>query len=733
MVTEHRPRPSVEARKPPTKDCRGKNYQKEDLTDWDFSGACIQGANFTEATLKNANFTGAKAGVMKRWLVAQLIISFVLCFIANFLSSIFASVFTETLTSTDNLKDYTIFPSIVFSMAMGLVLWVITQKGFSAQAFRRVIIIVFGFGAVSVAGLGTLTGLVSLFLGMDSVKAIAMVGALAGALISPVAIAGACIVVIVIAVAITTICIGSGWSNAVGAIAGFLTAVITVLMAQTGIEIIGGGISLLVISFSIYVSWRVSQGDEKFNSLRNFGVILGALGGTSFRGADLTNASFFQATLKGSNFSHTSNQATKIIHADWLGAKKLDQARLGNSILANPKVLKLLTTGQGVNQDLSQLNLRGANLNQAKLNGAILKNTDFSHAILTQADLQNSNLTEAQLINSNLTGAFLTGATIESTNFDEAILQDVNCTFVFELEKPNENGDRERRPHNPNNLFKDGDFEAYHRKIRDKIQLLIRKGTSPEAIHAMFRSLEEEHGITRNDVTNVRFVENGALLDVEPIFKVEKSAVEATADGAIEQNIKAAEERGRLQGRVEATDKHNQDLNQALFNALNNKPSTIQVSSVSNNGDQTMTQPQNQSVSAGDSSVVNVGDMNLSGSTINLGAIKGNLTNSLAQLQYGSQTAAVDLADYLTQLQIAIEADTDLPDSDKAETLQKVDDLAKAGTTPEDTRRHGVAKSAIDFLKETVTAIPKATAFAEACHKLLPLISTALKGLGLPL
>jgi uncharacterized protein YjbI with pentapeptide repeats len=735
MVTEHRTGVSVESRKPPTQDYRGKNYRKANLTGKNFCGANIQGTDFTEAILKDANFTGAKAGVMKRWLMAQFIISFSLCFTANFSSSIFTSVFTEILTSTDSLKDYTIFPSIFISMAMGLVIWVISQQGFSSKAFRRVIIIIFGFGAASVAGLGTLAGLISLFLGMDSVKAIAMVGALAGALISPVAIAGACIVVIIIVVAITSICIVSGRSNAVGALAGLLAAGTTALMAQTGIEMIGGGVSLLVISSSAYVSFRVSQDDGKFSSLRNFGVILGSLGGTSFRGADLTNTNFFQATLKSSNFSDTSNKATKIIHTNWLEAQKLDQARPGNSILANLKVLRLLTTGEGVNQDFFNLNLRGANLNRAALNGANLKKADFSYALLTKADLQNANLTEAQLINSDLTGALLTGAIIESSNFDEATLKDIDCSFVFELEKSNKDGDQERRPHNPKKFFNPGYFETYYRKIRDKIQILIREDTPPEAIYAMFNALESEHGITRSDITNVHFSNESVLLNVEPTSRLEKAAVEETADRAIAKAIKAAEELGRLQGRAESTDKHNQDLKQALFKSLNTPKSSspIQVSSVNTIGEYSMTNPQNQVATTGDGNVFSMGDMNLSGSTINLGTIRGNLTNSLSQLQSNSQPTAVDLATHLSELKNAIETDTALPDSDKAETLQKVDDLAKAGTTPEDTRRHGAAKAAIDFLKGTITALPKATAFAEACHKLLPLISTALKGLGLPL
>jgi uncharacterized protein YjbI with pentapeptide repeats len=63
----------------------------------------------------------------------------------------------------------------------------------------------------------------------------------------------------------------------------------------------------------------------------------------------------------------------------WKDAKKLDRARVGNSILQNPQVRELLVTLNGAEQNYSSTNLRGANLAGAKLMGA-----NFTGAILSE-------------------------------------------------------------------------------------------------------------------------------------------------------------------------------------------------------------------------------------------------------------------------------------------------------------------------------------------------------------
>jgi hypothetical protein len=73
----------------------------------------------------------------------------------------------------------------------------------------------------------------------------------------------------------------------------------------------------------------------------------------------------------------------------------------------------------------------------------------------------------------------------------------------------------------------------------------------------------------------------------------------------------------------------------------------------------------------------------------------------------------------LTQLQAAIETDTNLTQEDKAEALEQVKALAEAGQNPQEGAMQKAAKTAMKILKGTVTGLPSAAALVEACNKLL--------------
>jgi uncharacterized protein YjbI with pentapeptide repeats len=176
-------------------------------------------------------------------------------------------------------------------------------------------------------------------------------------------------------------------------------------------------------SLSVYAAWRTLKGDRKFDTLLKFIVGFASIGGTSFRGADLTKANFTKAYLKSSDFRKQSTNLTRII---WNQAKELDRSRLGTSILANPEVRELLVTGKpNASKSYEGLNLRGANLD-----GAYLKEVNFKRAILSEASFRNANLelvnlTEAQAIGTDFTGAQMTGACLEGWNYDHTTKLDV--------------------------------------------------------------------------------------------------------------------------------------------------------------------------------------------------------------------------------------------------------------------------------------------------------------------
>ncbi|NJL84341.1 MAG: pentapeptide repeat-containing protein [Chloroflexaceae bacterium] len=200
---------------------------------------------------------------------------------------------------------------------------------------------------------------------------------------------------------------------------------------------------------SAYLGWRSLGGAEKDAWIRTFAIAYAAMGGTSFYNADFTGADFTGAILKS-----TDLRAKTLDRVSWHNAKKLDLARVGNAILAQPAVRQLLIEGNGHNKIYANADLNGANLNGATLSQANLKGANLDRATLQKANLEWANLSEVQALRADFTGACFTGACLESWNIDAStILDNVDCQYIFLLEQPNAQGSRERHPHDPDKIF----------------------------------------------------------------------------------------------------------------------------------------------------------------------------------------------------------------------------------------------------------------------------------------
>jgi hypothetical protein len=114
------------------------------------------------------------------------------------------------------------------------------------------------------------------------------------------------------------------------------------------------------------------------------------------------------------------------------------------------------------------------------------------------------------------------------------------------------------------------------------------------------------------------------------------------------------------------------------------------------------------------------------GSTLNIGEISGIVTNTINQLPASPQSDQPGIKELLTQLQTAIEAETDLSDDDKAEALEQVKTLAEVGKNPQESTMQKAGKTAMKILKGTIAGLPSAATLVEACSKLLPAIAHLL-------
>ncbi|MGK7882123.1 MAG: pentapeptide repeat-containing protein [Crocosphaera sp.] len=65
---------------------RGQSFRGQNFSGADFSGCDLRGTNFREAILQETNFTGAKAGLQKRWVIILVLISLLISTVSELLS-----------------------------------------------------------------------------------------------------------------------------------------------------------------------------------------------------------------------------------------------------------------------------------------------------------------------------------------------------------------------------------------------------------------------------------------------------------------------------------------------------------------------------------------------------------------------------------------------------------------------------------------------------------------------
>lgn len=91
------------------------------------------------------------------------------------------------------------------------------------------------------------------------------------------------------------------------------------------------GIVLTVMLVITYPDWNSLRRSKRVSLLRSLATTFATIGGTSFRGADLTDADFTEADLRGSDFRHAC-----LARTHWGGAKYLSWARSNETLGYRP-------------------------------------------------------------------------------------------------------------------------------------------------------------------------------------------------------------------------------------------------------------------------------------------------------------------------------------------------------------------------------------------------------------
>lgn len=720
---------------------KGKSFRGQDLSGRDFSYRDIRGADFTNAILNGANFSHTKAGQRGSWIAFIAIVGLTVSAIAGLISGYSGGLVGLLLFGDIQLDSLLArLAGIVLLAALATFVLLIVKQGLGKAVSYFVITLILLVATLVTRG---------------------TTGIAVASIIPTFALLSAIAATIIWSLALTTV-----WIVA-GRVVGILICIIAILCSLFGalegtapesssIEIafevsrvtslyIASTIITTIFILSIYVSWQVYSSNTKFSVLITIVNTLSSLGGTSFRRADLTDADFSNANLRGADF-----RLSGITRTCWFQARGFEQARTKGTYLENLQIRRLLVQKNAQDEDLSYCDLRRVNLKDANLQKTNFIGADLSEATLQNANLSGAKLAKSRLYQTNLSGSCLTGAVIQDWAIStDTKIDEVQCEFIYMKLPTEDDPDPWRKPDNRRETFKKGDFADFIAPIVKTLDLYRQQNVDPRQLANRLKSLDFYHygGIDPSAAAIAlnQLAEENPEAELEVVAlegrgseKVRLQAVVTDVVDSSKLNAKYFEKYHKISSLpysdiqallagVAEKDERIHNLEKLLENAL--QQPKFYVETYQNQGGFIMSQSKgNVNISGVQGNISGIAaageDQTMTG--VAIGAISGSVTNTINQLPASPNPDNPGIKELLAQLQAAIEAESELPDEDKAEALEQVKTLAEAGQKPEDNALQKAAKTSMKILKGTAASLPDAAKLAEACTKLLPAIATLL-------
>lgn len=679
-----------------TRNFSGKSFRSKTLVKEDFNRAKLQGTNFSRANLDNADFTDSEAGTLNYQRVFSVMGS---VFLAGFSGLLWgASSFLILLTFEAEL--YGKIPSSILLLSTILTLIFTFQKSLMyglivglCVLVPNIILSVFSINSSSGVDLGAY-----FFIGAGSIILMAL-----GLIVSVLAR----LILVSIGCSIIT--------------AYLIISCVEVLVALYAIET---DIFFVIGVFMIFgncMSQKSLTGMKHFYWLRKGAVNFAAIGGTSFRKANLTEANFSNAKLE-----HTDFRAANLTRTRWYQAEGLESARLDKTYLANLKIRQLVVSCKGQRENFDGLDLTGVNLQRANL-----QNASFIGANLNQSDLQYANLSGAilkqtQLDNANLTGANLTGACIEDWGMTSTThLESVQCDYVYMRLQTLEKRNPLRKPDDERKNFNKGEFADFIQPYFDTLDLYHSQGVDPRSISLALKNLAGNHPDAELQFVAIEWRGNGLNIRYTTAPDVDKS--ELNREYFTDYARIRKEQLGSIQLRLAAQDAEINRMEGVInkFIQTGTHQSTIRAENIQViHGEVAMTENKGISINTGDNA--SISGLSSGDGIVNLGTISGNVTNAINRIPDSPEPAQANLKTLLAQLKQVIENDSALPDPDKADLLEHVQSLAEAKQVEESAKREGIVRKAMKMFDATLRSLPDTAKIVDACSKLLPRILEAL-------
>ncbi|MGC1396258.1 MAG: pentapeptide repeat-containing protein [Coleofasciculaceae cyanobacterium] len=257
-------------------DLRNRSFKGQNLNQANFSGADLRGCDFSYALLQGANFQGVRLGQTSRQLLMLIGVAVSVALLTlNAFSHMIFGVLGRTPSESGWSLAIALYISLALAGTFGGIRAIIANK---SSIFGRITLIVSGAASAALVGFfygGSTT---------NNNSQMAILGAVLGGLIMAILlISRVATRLMVIAVAVA------------GAVSGYGLAFLfgTVAIANFSVQNLIWGMVWGTLSL-IYIA--VTMVSLKFTVTEIKGV------GTSFRGADLTNAIFDQVILQNIDF-----------------------------------------------------------------------------------------------------------------------------------------------------------------------------------------------------------------------------------------------------------------------------------------------------------------------------------------------------------------------------------------------------------------------------------------------
>ena len=459
---------------------QGRSWRGQDLTSACFAHADIRGADFRGANLTGTDFRQARAGLGRWWSIAYWIVAVFVAVVVGVVIGSAGSALAFTITEPP--KTIVVWLQMILSAVA-----VLAVSALPALLLKR------GLGA-SVAGLAVFAAVVVLLAPLApkevTITSLVLLAGFGGLL------AGAVLLAIVLAVLHGIA--GRRWAIAL-LIFSVLVAAPTVWETTIGFNhprevsgivaaalLIAGLVTVGFFAVGVYLARQAMAGDARFTPVRSAVIGLLSWGGTDFRNANLTEASFVEATLMFADL-----RGAIMTRTNWQGAHQLDRARVDGSYLADPKLRQLVVTKHGAGQIYDDLNLEGLNLQGGELANASFVGANLSQATLRQANLAGAKLAHTQLYDTDLSDACLTGAFIEHWGVStRTCFDDIRCDYVYMHLPTAANPDPMRKPDDNAEYFQTGDFTDFIAPIIRTLEYYHQQHTDPRNVTQVAKTLD---------------------------------------------------------------------------------------------------------------------------------------------------------------------------------------------------------------------------------------------------